>query len=145
MDILLLVLRLLLAGLLYVFLGAIFLLLWRDLRRATVERETASPSGQLVVVETVAEEAPELAVGTVFPLRTVNSLGRSPANTVVIPDTYASSQHALLAQREGQWWLEDRNSRNGTLLNGGRIEEPTIVSSGDLIGVGRTQLRLENS
>jgi pSer/pThr/pTyr-binding forkhead associated (FHA) protein len=84
-------------------------------------------------------------VGTVFPLRTVNSLGRSPANTVVIPDTYASSQHALLAQREGQWWLEDRNSRNGTLLNGGRIEEPTIVSSGDLIGVGRTQLRLENS
>jgi pSer/pThr/pTyr-binding forkhead associated (FHA) protein len=145
MDILLLVLRLLLAGLLYVFLGAIFLLLWRDLRRATVERETASPSGHLVVVETVAEEAPELAVGTVFPLRTVNSLGRSPANTVVIPDTYASSQHALLAQREGQWWLEDRNSRNGTLLNGGRIEEPTIVSSGDLIGVGRTQLRLENS
>jgi hypothetical protein len=143
MDILLLILRLLLAGLLYVFLGAVLLILWRDLRKATAEREPAEPRGHLVVVEAPSDEAPQLAIGTVLPLRTVTSIGRSPANTVVIPDTYASSQHALLAQREGQWWLEDRNSRNGTMLNGGRIEDPTVVSAGDIIGVGRTQLRLE--
>jgi pSer/pThr/pTyr-binding forkhead associated (FHA) protein len=143
MDILLLALRLLLVGLLYTFLGAILLVLWRDLRKATTERQTAPPRSQLVVVATPEDEAPELAIGTVFPLRSITSIGRSPANTVVISDTYASSEHALLAQREGQWWLEDRNSRNGTMLNGGRIEEPTVVSTGDVIGVGRTQLRLE--
>ncbi|MGD2179110.1 MAG: FHA domain-containing protein [Anaerolineae bacterium] len=145
MDILLLVLRLLLAGLLYAFLGAVLLLLWRDLTQATTQRETAQPRSHLVVVETAGEQASEPAMGTVFPLRAVTSIGRSPTNTVVIPDTYASSQHALLAEREGQWWLEDRNSRNGTMLNGGRIEEPTVVSTGDVIGVGRTQLRLETS
>jgi pSer/pThr/pTyr-binding forkhead associated (FHA) protein len=39
--------------------------------------------------------------------------------------------------------LEDQNSRNGTQLNGERISDPTVVSTGDVIGVGRTQLKLE--
>jgi pSer/pThr/pTyr-binding forkhead associated (FHA) protein len=96
-----------------------------------------------VVVETSGDEAQEPSIGTVFPLRAVTSIGRSPNNTIIIPDTYASSQHALLTQREGQWWLEDRNSRNGTMLNGRRIDDPTVVSSGDVLGVGRTKLKLE--
>jgi hypothetical protein len=143
MDVLLLVLRLLLAGLLYAFLGIILLLLWRDLRQATSELETTQPTGHLVVVEASGDEGQEPAIGTVFPLRAVTSIGRSPNNTIIIPDTYASSQHALLTQREGQWWLEDRNSRNGTMMNGSRIEEPTIVGTGDVICVGRTKLKLE--
>ena len=34
-----------------------------------------------------------------------------------ISDPYASGEHSLVAWRSGQWWLEDRDSRNGTLLN----------------------------
>jgi pSer/pThr/pTyr-binding forkhead associated (FHA) protein len=143
MDILLLLLRLLLAGLLYAFLGAVGLMLWRDLRQATTQRRVAQPTGRLVVLETAGDPVQEPAAGTVFRLRAVTSIGRSPSNTIVIPDTYASSEHALLIQRDGQWWLEDRDSRNGTLLNGRRIEEPTTVSSGDIIGVGQTRLKLE--
>jgi pSer/pThr/pTyr-binding forkhead associated (FHA) protein len=145
MDILLLVLRLLLAGLLYAFLGAILFMLWRDLRRATAPPETTALVGHLVVVETAGDEAQEPAIGTVFPLRPVTSIGRSPHNTIVITDTYASSQHALVTRREDLWWLEDQNSRNGTTLNGSRIANPTIVTPGDVIGVGRTRLRLEPS
>jgi pSer/pThr/pTyr-binding forkhead associated (FHA) protein len=39
--------------------------------------------------------------------------------------------------------LEDQASRNGTLLNGTRLTGPTVVSAGDVIGVGLTQLKLE--
>jgi len=140
MDILLLALRLLLAILLYAFLATVLLMLWRDLRQATTSRETIRPGGQLVVLQTADET---LTVGTAFPLQPITSIGRSPANTIPIPDTYASAQHTLLTWREGQWWLEDRDSRNGTLLNGTRISGPTVVSAGDVIGVGRTQLKLE--
>lgn len=140
MDILLLALRFLLTILLYAFLAAVLLMLWRDLRQATAISEAARPGGQLVVLHTADEE---LAVGTTFPLQPVTSIGRSPSNTILIPDTYASAQHALLAWREGQWWLEDRDSRNGVLLNGTRINGPTVVSAGDIIGIGRTQLKLE--
>ena len=140
MDILLLALRILLALLLYAFLAAVLLTLWRDLREATTGREPVRRAGQLVVLETTDET---LAAGRTFPLQSVTSIGRSPNNTVLIPDTYASAQHALLTWREGQWWLEDRDSRNGTLLNGTRISRPTVVSAGDVIGIGGVQLKLE--
>ena len=140
MDVLLLLLRILLATLLYTFLAAVLVMLWRDLRQATAEREAARMGGQLVVLETEEES---LAEGATFPLQLVTSIGRLPSNTVCIPDTYASAQHTLLTWREGQWWVEDQNSRNGTLLNDARISSPTVVSSGDVIGVGRTKLKLE--
>jgi hypothetical protein len=140
MDVLLLALRLLLAALLYGFLVTVLLMLWRDLRQANIIRETTRTNGQLVVLHTEDET---LAAGTALPLQPVTSIGRSQTNTIPIPDTYASAQHALLIWREGQWWLEDQNSRNGTLLNDTRISGPTVVSAGDIIGVGHTQLKLE--
>jgi pSer/pThr/pTyr-binding forkhead associated (FHA) protein len=115
-------------------------MLWRDLRQAVATREITRPAGRLVVLHAVDEE---LDVGTAFSLQPVTSMGRSPGNTIPIPDAYASAQHALLAWREGQWWLEDRDSRNGVLLNGARINSPTVVSAGDVISIGRTQLKLE--
>jgi hypothetical protein len=140
MDILLLGLRILLTVLLYAFLAAVFVMLWRDLRQATTAQEAARSGGHLVVLQT---EEDALVVGTVFPLQPVTSIGRAPTNTVAIPEPYASAQHALLTLREGQWWLEDQASRNGTLLNGTRLTGPTVVSAGDVIGVGLTQLKLE--
>ena len=140
MDVLLLALRILLAILLYAFLAAVLLMLWRDLREATIDREPARRDGCLVILETIGEA---LTAGKTFPLQSVTSIGRSPSNTIPIPDTYASAQHALLTWREGQWWLEDRDSRNGTLLNGSRISSPTVVSAGDIIGIGSAQLKLE--
>jgi len=140
MDVLLLALRILLVVLLYAFLAAMLLMLWRDLRRATTGHETTRPGGRLVVLDTAEER---LAVGTTFPLQPVTSVGRLPSNTILLPDTYASGQHSLLTWREGQWWLEDLDSHNGTLLNGVRINGPTVISAGDVIGVGRTQLKLE--
>jgi len=140
MDILLLGLRLLLVIVLYTFLSAVMWILWRDLRQTVASREPDRPKGQLVVLHAEDET---LAVGAAFPLQLVTSLGRSSNNTIIIPDTFASAQHALLTWREAQWWLEDQNSRNGTQLNGECISDPTIVSSGDVIGVGRTELKLE--
>jgi len=143
MDILLLILRLILAGLLYAFLGAVLLMLWRDLRGVTAERGATRPRGRLVVLEAAPDQPEEPSERKSFPLQPVTSIGRSPSNTIVIDDTYASSQHALLTWREGYWWLQDRDSRNGTLLNGEPVEEPTLVATGDVIRLGQTKLRLE--
>jgi pSer/pThr/pTyr-binding forkhead associated (FHA) protein len=140
MDVLLLVLRILLAVLLYAFLAAVLFALWRDLRQTAASSEAARPGGRLVVLDAPDET---LAVGTAFTLRPVTSIGRSPMNTIPIPDSFASGQHALLTWREGQWWLQDRDSRNGTSLNDARMLSPTVVSAGDVIGVGRTRLKLE--
>mgnify|MGYP006287912821 CR=1 FL=1 len=143
MDILLLALRVTLAVLLYVFLGAVLWMLWRDLRGSTNERSVTRPKGRLVMLKTVPDQPEDLGTGTVFPLQPVTSIGRSPNNTIVITDTYASSQHALLTWREGHWWVRDQDSRNGTMLNGESVTKPMVVSTGDVITVGETELKLE--
>jgi hypothetical protein len=138
MDTLLLILRLLAAALLYGFLAAVFVILWRDLKDAAEDQQATRTSGRLVLLG----DADESQV-TAYPLLPVTSLGRAPNNTVPISDSYASAQHALLSWRESQWWLEDLSSRNGTLLNEERVFAPSVVASGDIIQIGRVQLKVE--
>lgn len=142
MDVGLLALRLLLAAALYAFLAALAVLLWRDLRGATAGRVVAHPDVRLVVIE-AGQTA--LAPGMAFPLQDVTSLGRAPANGIVLNDPFVSTHHALISWREARWWLEDLGSKNGTTLNGEPVSRPTVMSVGDLIGVGQVVLRLEEA
>ncbi len=46
--------------------------------------------------------------------------------------------------QNGQWWIEDLASRNGTEVNEVPVEEPLVVSYGDQIRMGRVLARLES-
>jgi pSer/pThr/pTyr-binding forkhead associated (FHA) protein len=131
----LLALRFLLAALLYAFLGGLFYVLWKDLRRGEEERPPEPPLARLV--------ATEEGDGRVTRLNALTAVGRAADNTVVLDDPFASSHHALLLWREGQWWLEDLESHNGTFLNGHAIDAPTRLTPGDTIRVGETTFRFE--
>ncbi len=140
-EIILLILRLVAGTLLLLFVAALFLLIRRDMALTAAQvAARRRKHGELVVI--AAEDVP-VELGTVYPLLPITLFGRAPANTIHLPDSYASSQHALLTLRSGRWWLEDRGSRNGTTLNGQLLEGPTVVSAGDLIGVGRVEFKVE--
>lgn len=141
LDLLLFGLRLLSGGLLLLFLGALFVVLWRDYRSAATQAEISRRVyGQLIELTEVDEiYAP---AGKTHPLLPLTTIGRAPTNTLVVDDTFASSEHASITLRNGQWWLEDRNSRNGTLLNGDPVTAPVIVTEDDIISVGTHHFRL---
>lgn len=142
MEVALLVLRIILILVLYTFLGMIIVFLWRDVRNAAVrETSVSAPErpAHLVIVEAINGLEP----GVIYSLKTYTSIGRAAKNSIELPDTYCSAEHALVVWRDNQWWLEDRDSRNGTLLNGQTIESPTIVSHGDEIRLGRISMRFE--
>ncbi|CAN5889768.1 DUF3662 and FHA domain-containing protein [soil metagenome] len=67
------------------------------------------------------------------------TLGRSSSNGIVVDDPNASRGHAQLSRREGEWWLTDLGSTNGTLVNEAMIKERRL-SSGDRIKIGATEL-----
>jgi hypothetical protein len=141
LEIILFVLRILAAVLLLGFVAAVFVMMWRDYHAVIQEVDTRTRRrGQLVVIRA---DGTELEPGTSYPLLPLTSLGRAPTNTIPLNDSFASAEHALVMLRGGQWWLEDRGSSNGTLLNGYRVEEPVVVSTGDVISVGQVELKLE--
>jgi hypothetical protein len=141
LDILLFILRLLSGLLLLGMMGALFVLLWRDYVSATSQNEVSRRSyGQLIGLVQIQDLfAP---TGETHPLRPLTSLGRSPTNSIVINNEFASSEHASISLKDGRWWLEDRNSRNGTLLNGEPMKTAVIVTDGDIISIGTTHFKL---
>jgi predicted component of type VI protein secretion system len=65
------------------------------------------------------------------------------AEGLTIDDPELSRRHAVLRTTDGIVEIEDLGSRNGTLVNGRRIDTPTRVGNGDAITVGRTALAVD--
>jgi len=51
------------------------------------------------------------------------TLGRDASNSIHVPSDTVSREHARFAWRDGVWFIQDMDSRNGTLVNGRRIVE----------------------
>jgi pSer/pThr/pTyr-binding forkhead associated (FHA) protein len=66
-------------------------------------------------------------------------IGRSPDCVVFLDDVTVSRRHALLAEREGRWFVEDQGSLNGTFVNRDRVESAEL-SDGDELQIGKYRL-----
>jgi hypothetical protein len=124
--------------LIYVFFFAVARALWTDLRAGV--SGAGRPLGRLLVVSS-PEGKP--AAGTSIALDAVNSLGRDVNNSIVVDDSFASSEHAQLTFRGRAWYVEDRGSTNGTWLNGQRVTGLMPLGYGDEVQVGQVRFRLE--
>jgi len=65
-----------------------------------------------------------------------NLLGRDPGARVYIEHPSVSRRHARISIRPNQATLEDLESRNGTFVSGRRIDSPTEIHDGAIIGLG---------
>lgn len=140
-ELLLFLLRLLSALLLFSFLAGIAWLIYQDMRVTAAElSDRQRQHGRLLLVD---PEDGSFSADKSFPLLPVTSIGRAPTNTIVIDDSYASAEHLLITLRGRQWWAEDLDSRNGTLLNGLPLLDMAVLTSGDIVTVGDVQLRVE--
>jgi len=82
--------------------------------------------------------------GTTLPLTSSAILvGRAASCTLVLDDDYSSSRHARLYPENGQWFVEDLGSTNGTFLGSARVDRPTPVTAGAPVRVGKSVLELQ--
>lgn len=72
------------------------------------------------------------------------TVGRLPDNDVRIDNPTVSGHHSLIINILNDSFLEDLNSTNGTYVNGKLIKKHAL-QNGDLITVGRHQLRFVDS
>ena len=62
-------------------------------------------------------------------------LGRSSANDIAIRSEKASRQHARVFSTASGWKIEDLGSRNGTVVQGQKIDGPVFLHDGDKIQI----------
>lgn len=71
-------------------------------------------------------------------------IGRSSEAGLVLADAEVSRRHARLETEGGRIYVRDLGSRNGTFLNGDRLDAAIEVRVGDSIDIGATRLQIED-
>jgi pSer/pThr/pTyr-binding forkhead associated (FHA) protein len=70
------------------------------------------------------------------------TIGSSEAADIVVADGSVSRVHALLERLAGSWFVQDLGSRNGTFVNGERVQVRRVLRPSDELRLGRTRLVL---
>lgn len=68
------------------------------------------------------------------------TLGRRPYNDIVIDNLAVSGEHAAVQMVDGEVYLEDLNSTNGTYVNG-KAAKKQVLHNGDMVEVGKYQIK----
>lgn len=72
-------------------------------------------------------------------------IGRSPSCTISLEDAKVSRKHVRLLIEDGQARVTDLGSRNGTLVNGEKLEVEIVLLPGDRLQVGDSTVLFEPS
>ncbi|MCA9299457.1 MAG: FHA domain-containing protein, partial [Phycisphaerales bacterium] len=70
------------------------------------------------------------------------TIGRHPSCTIRSADDQLSRMHCVIEQNGSGWVVRDLDSRNGTKLNGIRIDESPL-GVGDIVKAGGLEFRVE--
>lgn len=133
-EIIVLGLRIMLATSLFAFLLFAFYILWLDIKRQEGLITQKQPPPITLFYQHDDESVPyRYALPEIL-------IGRDPACDCVINDSTVSAQHARLIHRQGQWWIEDLRSTNGTFLNQEPVFTPMVITNGDMLQCGQAVL-----
>ena len=62
-------------------------------------------------------------------------IGREDTCDLHFADGQVSRQHSRIIFDDGEYWIEDMGSANGTIINGTRIEQPTLLKKNNIIDI----------
>ncbi len=138
-DLLKPILGVLVIVIIYVIIFMALRIMYKDVKSGDKKKALKKAYGLEVVS---AVEGSNLKRGSIIPINRVITLGRREDNLVVLNDPYASGYHAKIYPKNTEYFVEDLNSTNGTLLNDEFVEGKVPLEIGDEIRIGVTRFRV---
>ncbi len=86
------------------------------------------------------------ASGLTYGLSDLTVIGRSsdPSTNLCLSHNSVSRRHAEIVKKPEGYSITDHDSKNGTYLNGKQITAPALISSGDVLMIGRVDFLVES-
>jgi hypothetical protein len=111
------------------------------IERAAITRNTLTPKTVERQKTLVGSLTPDDAPESVYPLLDADCvIGRAPDCAINIADGSVSSRHARIVREPQGFVLEDLQSRNGTFVNGEKVDQPRLLADGDVVRLGKVVL-----
>jgi serine/threonine protein kinase len=107
-----------------------------DLSNRRASADTYLVNGRPVLARLTMQSGPTMKGRSYRFHQDVTTVGRTNGNDLVISGRTVSRRHARLWFSEGNWYLEDVGSANGTLVNNVRIYQPVLLHDGDMVNFG---------
>ena len=107
----------------------------REPKQKKPARRRGAPTHVLVTEGSNAGERAELADAPIL-------IGRGSDAAIRLDDDYVSTRHARIAAAGDQWFVEDLGSTHGTYIGTVRITQPTTITLGTQVRIGKTILEL---
>jgi pSer/pThr/pTyr-binding forkhead associated (FHA) protein len=146
----------------YIFLALLYLFFLRVLRAVWMELREPKPLPVPAPAPAAAPQVPSRRSGTPrpngerlvileppdrqgqeFPLGEELTVGRAAGCGVLIPDdTFVSQLHARVFRRDGDFYVEDLGSTNGTYLNNKKVTAAVAMRKGDKLKIGKTTMEV---
>jgi pSer/pThr/pTyr-binding forkhead associated (FHA) protein len=104
-------------------------------RQPKQKARKGSPTHVLVVDGANKGERADLAHAPIL-------IGRGADAAIRLDDDYVSTRHARIAASGDQWFVEDLGSTNGTYIGSARLTQPTTLTLGTQVRIGKTLLEL---
>ena len=121
----------------YLFIFSVMRLIYMDVKKMSrfeSEDFSAAPTASLRLTKSKVPLTSE--VKRRYPIYGEAVIGRSKKCDIVINEKFVSGEHLKIWYEDGECYLEDLGSRNGTFVNDQRIRKMVLLDPEDVISIG---------
>jgi len=130
------IVKFILIAIVYVFILRVVKMVYLDISDTKRARRVAI-EGMAFIRLVSRRKNIEYKIYDTYAVRENTSIGRTRKNDICIPAPFMSKVHARIFFADGDFYIEDLGSTNGTMVNGKYVGNYTVpLKSGDKIGFG---------
>lgn len=115
----------------YVFIIIIYLFVFQIAKMIFQDIKSTQASKKGAYLKLIDDEAKD----KIYPIRESLSVGRDRYSDIRLDYNFISKNHFIIEEDTGEYYLRDLGSKNGTYVNGTKIDDEVILEDGDVIEV----------
>ena len=135
-------LRYIFITIIYMFILNIIRMIYLDISRMHIPAKAALPTKFPYLLVLNQRSILPFDINEFYPLNKETMMaGRSVECDIVLGDMLLSKKHMRVWFEDREWHIEDWNSKNGTFINGERVDSTFLLDDGDIIKLGQIELQ----